>query len=72
MEWNGPVHHFDLEDPDDQARLSDPAFVLRSLTGLVVLDEIQIRPDLFPLLRVFNWWPYKLRMLWRHGIPEVR
>lgn len=51
-QWNEPVHHFDLEDPDDQARLSDPAFVLRRLTGLVVLDEIQIRPDLFPLLRV--------------------
>lgn len=51
-QWVGPVHHFDLEDPDDQARLSDAAFVLRRLTGLVVLDEIQIRPDLFALLRV--------------------
>jgi uncharacterized protein len=51
-EWDGPVRHFDLEDPDDQARLADPAFVLRPLTGLVVLDEIQMRPDLFPLLRV--------------------
>jgi uncharacterized protein len=50
--WNGPAHHFDLEDPDDQARLSDASFVLRRLTGLVVLDEIQRRPDLFPLLRV--------------------
>lgn len=51
-QWDGRTHHFDLEDPDDQARLSDPAFVLRPLTGLVVLDEIQIRPDIFPLLRV--------------------
>lgn len=51
-EWQGPSHHFDLEDPQDQARLSDPSFVLRPLTGLVVLDEIQTRPDLFPLLRV--------------------
>lgn len=50
--WNGPVHHFDLEDPDDQARLGDASFVLRPLAGLVVLDEIQTRPDLFPLLRV--------------------
>lgn len=50
--WGDAVHFFDMEDPDDQARLSDPAFVLRPLTGLVVLDEIQIRPDLFPLLRV--------------------
>ncbi len=54
MEWDGPVRHFDLEDPDDQARLADPAFVLRPLTGLVVLDEIQTRPDLFPLLRVLS------------------
>ena len=51
-QWAGPVTHFDLEDPDDQARLFDPAFVLKPLTGLVVLDEIQIRPELFPLLRV--------------------
>lgn len=51
-QWNGPAHHLDLEDPDDQARLSDAAFVLRRLEGLVVLDEIQTRPDLFPLLRV--------------------
>ncbi len=51
-EWAGPVRHFDLEDPDDQARLADAAFVLRPLAGLVVLDEIQARPDLFPLLRV--------------------
>lgn len=50
--WNGPVHLFDLEDPDDQARLSDAAFVLRRLEGLVVLDEVQTRPDLFALLRV--------------------
>jgi predicted AAA+ superfamily ATPase len=51
-QWQGAFRHFDLEDPDDQARLADPAFVLRPLTGLVVLDEIQTRPDLFPLLRV--------------------
>lgn len=51
-QWQGPVKHYDLEDPDDQARLVDPAFVLRPLTGLVVLDEIQLRTDLFALLRV--------------------
>lgn len=52
QDWSGPKRHFDLEDPDDQARLADPAFVLRELKGLVVLDEIQLRPDIFPLLRV--------------------
>jgi predicted AAA+ superfamily ATPase len=51
-QWHGPHHHFDLEDPDDLARLSDPSFALRPLTGLVVLDEIQTQPQLFPLLRV--------------------
>jgi len=51
-QWQGPVKLFDLEDPDDQARLADAAFVLRPLTGLVILDEIQLRTDLFALLRV--------------------
>ncbi len=50
--WPKAVHRFDLEDPDDQARLTDAAFVLKPLKGLIVLDEIQARPDLFPLLRV--------------------
>ncbi|WP_366949749.1 ATP-binding protein [Geobacter sp.] len=44
--------HFDLEDPDDLSRLSEPKLALGRLTGLVVIDEIQLRPDLFPLLRV--------------------
>lgn len=51
-QWPNPVRHFDLEDPEDQARLGEPSFVLKPLTGLVVLDEVQLRPDLFPLLRV--------------------
>jgi predicted AAA+ superfamily ATPase len=41
-EWRGPHHHFDLEDPDDLARLSDPSFALRPLTGLVVLDHLYL------------------------------
>jgi len=43
---------FDLEDPLDLARLEAPRQTLGALTGLVVIDEIQRRPDLFPLLRV--------------------
>lgn len=46
------VHFFDLESPADVARLAHPELVLRPLTGLVILDEVQRRPDLFPLLRV--------------------
>jgi len=45
-------NYFDLEDPADLGRLSEPATVLRPLRGLVVIDEVQRRPDLFPLLRV--------------------
>lgn len=48
----GPVTLFDLEDPVDLARLEDPGLALRPLKGLVVLDEAQRRPDVFPLLRV--------------------
>jgi predicted AAA+ superfamily ATPase len=43
---------FDLESPRDQTRLLNPEMALGSLRGLVVLDEIQCRPDLFPVLRV--------------------
>src|SRR5690554_529833 len=45
-------HHFDLEDPRDLARLAEPSLALRPLEGLVIIDEIQRKPDLFPLLRV--------------------
>lgn len=48
----GPVTHFDLEDPDDMARLANLSFTLKSLTGLVILDEVQLKPEIFPLLRV--------------------
>jgi predicted AAA+ superfamily ATPase len=43
---------FDLEDPRDLGRLGEPMLALGRLRGLVVLDEIQRRPDLFPVLRV--------------------
>ena len=48
----GPVTRFDLEDEDDLARLAEPKLALAALRGLVVIDEIQRRPDLFPVLRV--------------------
>ena len=46
------LNYFDLEDPASLARLTEPDTALRPLKGLVVIDEIQRRPDLFPLLRV--------------------
>ncbi len=46
------LNYFDLEDPISLARLDQPMTALQGLTGLVVIDEIQRRPDLFPVLRV--------------------
>ena len=48
----GPAHVFDLESSADVARLADPLLALSPLKGLVVLDEVQRRPELFPTLRV--------------------
>lgn len=49
-----PAAFFDLESPADLARLANPEIALSRLKGLVVIDEIQHRPDLFPLLRVLS------------------
>lgn len=46
------VNYFDLEDPVDLARLSEPMLALGPLRGVVVIDEVQRHPDLFPVLRV--------------------
>ncbi len=48
----GSVTWFDLENPRDLRRLDEPTLTLEPLRGLVVIDEIQNRPDLFPILRV--------------------
>ena len=46
------VTWFDLEHPRDLRQLDEPTLVLEPLRGLVVFDEIQNRPELFPVLRV--------------------
>jgi hypothetical protein len=48
----GPQAYFDLENPEDLARLGDPMLALKDLKGLVVIDEIQSQPNLLPVLRV--------------------
>lgn len=45
-------NYFDLEDPASLARLDEPMTALKDLKGLVVIDEVQRRPELFPVLRV--------------------
>jgi len=51
-QWQNEVTFFDAENPEDQARLSDPMLALKPLRGLVVIDEIQRLPRLFTVLRV--------------------
>ena len=45
------THYFDLENPRDLSQLENPQIVLESLQGTIVIDEVQRKPDLFPLLR---------------------
>ena len=47
-----PSTIFDLENPVDDQRLSSPMQTLKDLAGLVIIDEIQRKPELFELLRV--------------------
>ena len=44
-------HYFDLENPRHAAALTQPQLALEDLTGLIVIDEVQRSPELFPLLR---------------------
>src|SRR3989338_2240405 len=45
------MHYFDLENPRDLAKLSQPQLALENLKGIIVIDEIQRKKELFPLLR---------------------
>jgi predicted AAA+ superfamily ATPase len=56
--------YFDLENPIDLARLSEPMTALEHLRGLIVIDEVQRHPDLFPILRVLlDRKPLRVRFL---------
>lgn len=45
-------HYFDLESPVDRQRLQNPELQLGPLSGLVIIDEIQLLPELYGTLRV--------------------
>ncbi len=47
-----PVSYFDMATPNDLARLQDPMLALGELKGMVVIDEVQRLPELFPVIRV--------------------
>ena len=59
VDINSP-NYFDLEDTATLIGLVDPKTALSSLKGIIVIDEVQRRPDLFPILRV---------LLDRHPLP---
>jgi uncharacterized protein len=44
-------HYFDLENPQDERALQSPEYALKDKVGLMVIDEVQRKPDLFPFLR---------------------
>lgn len=48
------INYLDLENPADLARLDAPMTALEPLEGVVVIDEVQRRPDLFPVIRVLS------------------
>lgn len=48
----GSPHYFDLEDPVVAELMHNPMTALSPLEGLIVIDEIQRRPEIFPILRV--------------------
>lgn len=54
-----PAHIFDLERDQDLAMLENPQLAFSELEGLIVIDEIQRRPNLFPALRVLIDSPKK-------------
>ena len=54
-EWEATkksVTRFDLEDPTDLAKLQNPKMALENLSGLIIIDEIQLSPNLFEVIRV--------------------
>lgn len=48
------VHIFDLENPQAFERLKDPVSTLDPLSGLIVVDEVQLKPELFPAIRYIH------------------
>jgi predicted AAA+ superfamily ATPase len=46
------LNYFDLEDPASLARLDEPMTGLKDLSGVICIDEVQRRPELFSVLRV--------------------
>jgi len=60
----GNIHFFDLENPQSLERLKEPISTLEPLDGTIVIDEVQLLPDLFPTLRfIHDEYPNKRFLL---------
>jgi len=71
-EYENEAHYFDLERPADRARLSEPELAIAPLKGLIVLDEIQRVPDLFPVLRgIVDREPARRFLILGSAAPEL-
>ncbi len=46
------IHFFDLEDPTDYDLFENEKLLLEPLEGIIVIDEVQRRPEIFKYLRV--------------------
>lgn len=51
-EGESEVHKYDLENPKDLRKLENPMLVLEKHKGLIIIDEIQRKEELFPIIRV--------------------
>ena len=47
-------HFLDMESPADRAKMQNPKLYLAGIPGLIIIDEIQQMPELFPVLRVLS------------------
>jgi hypothetical protein len=54
LDYFPAINYFDLENPEDLARLENPKLALQNLEGTIIIDEIQRKPDLFNILRYIH------------------
>jgi uncharacterized protein len=76
LQIHAGVHNsymIDLESPSDRAKLQNPELFLSGLPGLIIIDEVQVMPELFPLLRVLadRWKEYGRFLILGSASPEL-
>ena len=65
-------HYFDLENPRDMALFETPQLNLEKLDGTIVIDEVQRKPELFPLLRfLVDRYPSRRYLILGSASPDI-